>query len=114
MNANRNLHRAIGQGHLDIIEVLDNAAWVFVSRSGAARADALHPLLEERRLLLGNHPAVRVYTVWQPREAGTLADAISKLDLPYPTPEVLGRDWAHDRLQTLGYPRGLQDSHRIN
>ena len=40
MNANRNLRRAIGQGHLDIIEVLDNAAWVFVSRSGAARADA--------------------------------------------------------------------------
>ena len=63
MNAKRNLRRAIGQGLLDIIEVLDNAAWGFVSRSGAARADALHPLLEERRLLLGNHPAVRVYTV---------------------------------------------------
>jgi len=114
MNANRNLRRAIGQGHLDIIEVLDNAAWVFVSRSGAARADALHPLLEERRLLLEIHPTARVYTVWQAREAGTLADAISKLELPYPTPEVLGRDWAHSRLQTLGYPMGLQDSRKIN
>ena len=114
MNANRNLRRALEQGSLDIIEVLDNAAWVFVSRSGAARADELHPLLTDRRQLLLRYPAARVYTVWQAREEGTLADAVSKLLLPYPTADILGRDWAHHRLQRLGYSLGLQDSRRIN
>ena len=53
MNANRNLRRALEQGSLDVIEVLDNAAWVFVSRSGAARVDVLHPLLTDERPHLG-------------------------------------------------------------
>ena len=48
----------------------------------------------------------RVYTVWQAREQGTLADAVSKLHLPYPTADVTGRDWAHRRLQQLGYRSG--------
>ena len=38
--------------------------------------------------LLESNPTVRVYTVWQACKAGTLADAISKLELPYPTPEM--------------------------
>ena len=64
--------------------------------------------------LLLRYPAARVYTVWQAREEGTLADAVSKLLLPYSTADILGRDWAHHRLQRLGYPLGLQDSRRIN
>ena len=39
-----------------------------------------------------HYPAARVYTVWQAREEGTLADAVSKLLLPYPTADILGRD----------------------
>lgn len=114
MNANRNLRRALDQGYLDTIEILDNAAWVFVSRSGAARADALLPLLADRRQLLLRYPTACVYIFWQAREEGTLADAVSKLHLPYPTADVTGRDWAHRRLQQLGYPGGLLDSRLIN
>ena len=37
LNATRNLRRAIGRGYLDIIEVLDNSAFVSVSRRGRAK-----------------------------------------------------------------------------
>ena len=120
LNANRNLRRAAEAGYADIIEVLDNSAWVFVARSGASSDPALAELLSERAAIQADHKHISVYTVWQRRTQGQLADAVSKLELPYEADSAsrhesqpaTGRDWAHRRLQESGFTAGMADSHR--
>ena len=125
LNANRNLQRAISAGFSDVIEVLDNQSWVFCARSGASSKPELQQLLAERRSILAEQEHVCVYTIWQPREHGWLADAISKLRLPYSEPLPLsqqttagvsgqpkclrsGEEWAREALTRLGFgPAGL-------
>ena len=86
LNANRNLLRAARLGFLAVVEVLDNSAWVFLARSGASSNASLQGLLRDRAEILSSNPRIRVYPVWQSRDRGWLADAISKLPLPYPQP----------------------------
>ena len=118
LNANRNLRRAATAGFQDIIEVLDNSAWVYVARSGAASDPLLAELLSDRADTRAQFPSVRIFSVWQCREDGVLADAVSKLELPYvrygqrQTQPATGRGWAHERLSHLGFPDGMEDSQR--
>ncbi len=118
LNANRNLRRAAAAGFQDILEVLDNAAWVYVARSGAASDPLLAELLTARASIRAEFPGVRVFSVWQCREDGVLADAVSKLELqyarygPHQTQPATGRGWAHERLRHLGFPDGMADSQR--
>jgi hypothetical protein len=123
-NANTNLRRALALGYTDVVEVLDNAAWVFVARSGACRSAALAHQATERAAILAQHQNARIYSVWQPRERGTIPDGISKLDLPYQAPSTsqaglpppggwTGRSWVNAELQARGHATGLADAHRL-
>lgn len=123
-NANANLQRALDLGFMDVIEVLDNSAWVFIARSGACRSAALSDLTTSRSQLLQQYDDARVYSVWQPREQGTLPDGISKLHLSYaappsslagPTPPAgwTGRSWVDAELRARGHPAGLSDKDRL-
>ena len=82
-NANRNLRRAAERGYRDVIEIIDNSAWVFNARSGASPDATLQRLLAERACLRSEFPDLRVFSVWQAREHDQLADALSKLVLEY-------------------------------
>ena len=122
LNANTNLRRAAAAGFTDVIEVLDNSSWVSVARSGKANDDSLQGLLAERRRIRADYPHLCVYSVWQPREKGVIADAVSKLDLPYdgaslpslPSKRpVTGRDWADAALSEAGFEQGLEPAARI-
>jgi hypothetical protein len=122
LNANNNLRRAAEAGFLDVIEVLDNSSWVSVARSGRAHDDSLQPLLAERRRIRADFPLLCVYSVWQPREKGVIADAVSKLTLLYdgaglpnlPTNQpITGNDWADAALINAGFPGGLDPTARI-
>jgi len=123
LNANRNLRRAADAGYNDIIEVLDNSSWVSVARSGVAKDDTLQTLLAERRQLRADFPDICVYSIWQPRERGVIADAVSKLHLPYNGADipnlpnerpVTGKDWAHAALIEAGLVDGLDPASRIH
>eukprot|EP01043_Picozoa_sp_COSAG02_P020893 COSAG02_NODE_1043_length_15014_cov_8.766007_17_plen_83_part_00 len=60
----------------------------------------MHSLLIHRQELLAQHKHVSNYTLWYPREQGQWADALSKLDLPYPneTKHQTGTAWLNQRL----------------
>ena len=112
LNANRNLRRAAVLGFVDVIEVLDNSSWVSVARSGVAKDDTLQALLADRRQIRADFPDLCVYSVWQPRERGVIADAVSKLNLPYAGADIpnlpeerpfTGSDWAHAALLEAGF-----------
>ena len=122
LNANRNLLRAAEYGYTDIIEVLDNSSWVAVARSGRARDPVLQGLLQSRQDMRLSFPDVCVYSVWQPREKGTIADATSKLELQYEgaglpslprSRPITGRDWANAALLEAGFVDGLAPQHRL-
>ena len=122
LNANRNLRRAAEQGYSDVIEILDNSSWVAVARTGRASDPTLQALLADRQRIRAQFPDVCVYSLWQPREKGTIADAVSKLNLVYqgadlPNLPVLrpitGRDWAHAALLEAGFVGGLCPDGRI-
>ena len=122
LNANRNLLRAAEYGYTDIIEVLDNSSWVAVARSGRARDPVLQGLLQSRQDMRLSVPDVCVYSVWQPREKGTIADATSKLELQYEgaglpslprSRPITGRDWANAALLEAGFVDGLAPQHRL-
>ena len=122
LNANRNLLRAAEYGYTDIIEVLDNSSWVAVARSGRARDSPLQGLLQSRQDIRSRFPDVCVYSVWQPREKGTIADATSKLELLYEgaglpslsrSRPITGRDWANAALLEAGFVDGLAPRHRL-
>lgn len=124
LNANRNLMRAAALGYQDIVEILDNSAWVFLARSGASSNPSLQTLLQERADFLASEPSIRVFSIWQARERGWLADALSKFRLPYPeafpmspgaddternSPSRLaastlsGEEWAREAMIRLGF-----------
>ena len=123
-NANANLRRALELGYKDIIEVLDNSAWVFIARSGACHSEELTTEASERARLLTAHQDARVYSLWQPRERGTIPDGISKLDLAYTAPGTsqagpapatgwTGRSWVDAELKARGHSTGLTDENRL-
>jgi len=99
---------------LDVIEILDNASWVFVSRSGRAADQTLQDLLNDRANIRRDNPHLRVFSVWTAREQGQLQDAVSKLDLPHPKPtdSLSGHDWANDYLWSSGLPT-LESARRL-
>ena len=106
LNATRNLDRAIAAGFKDIIEVLDNSAFVAVSRKGRAKDPSIQSLLATRHHTLSKNPQVVVYSLWYPREQGEWADALSKALLPYPTQADAGSrtglTWLNARLYDAG------------
>ena len=64
-----------------------------------------------------------VYSIGQPRERGVIADAVSKLHLPYNGADipnlpnerpVTGKDWAHAALIEAGLVDGLDPASRIH
>ena len=120
-------------GFQDIVEVIDNSAWVFVARSGVSSKSELQELVAERRELLQSFPQAQTFPVWQAREHGWLADALSKSRLEYtePLPTLLreamsqgpdlaqhprGRVWARHALSLLGFgpvDKLLSAEHRL-
>ena len=116
LNANQSLRTLVARfpGPLDVIEILDNASWVFVARSGRAADSTLQDLLNDRADIRREHPHLRVFSVWTARELGQLQDAVSKLDLPHPTPtdSQSGHDWANHYLQSAGLPT-LESGRRL-